>query len=88
MSADLRIKHPFTCFVSGPTGSGKSSFYIKVLQNLDTLFTEQNVDGGIIWWYSERIAVPSQQLATLKRNIKFHEGVPANFDNTRADLRS
>jgi ABC-type dipeptide/oligopeptide/nickel transport system ATPase subunit len=83
MSADLRFKRPFTCIVSGPTGSGKSSFCIKVLQNLDTLCTEQNFDGGSIWCYSERTAVPSQQLVTLKRNIKFHKGIPANFINAQ-----
>jgi hypothetical protein len=82
MSAELRFKHHFTCIVSGPTGLGKSSFCIKVLQNLYTLCTEQNFDGGI-WCYSERTAVPSQQLATLKGYIKFHKSVPANFDNAQ-----
>jgi hypothetical protein len=83
MSADLKFKHPFTCILSGPTGSGKSTFCIKLLQNLVTLCTEQNFDGGIVWCYSEKTAVPSQQLAALKRNIKFHEGVPANVDNAQ-----
>jgi hypothetical protein len=36
-----------------------------------------------MWCYSERTSVPSQQLATLKTNIKFHEGVPENFDNAQ-----
>ena len=26
MSTDVRFKHPFTCIVAGPTGSGKSTF--------------------------------------------------------------
>jgi ABC-type lipoprotein export system ATPase subunit len=83
MSADLRFKHPFTCILSGSTGSNKSTFCIKLLQNLDTPCTEQNFDGGIVWCYIERTSVPSQQLASLKKNIKFHEGVPANFDNAQ-----
>jgi tRNA A37 N6-isopentenylltransferase MiaA len=67
MSDHLRFKHPFTCIVSGPTGSGKSSFCINLLQNLDSLCVEQNFDGGIMWCYSQTTVILSQQLATLKR---------------------
>jgi len=83
MSNDLRFKHPFTCIISGPTGSGKSSFCLRFLQNLDSLCTEQDFDGGVIWCYSERTAVPEQQLALLRKNIRINEGVPDNFDNTQ-----
>jgi ABC-type dipeptide/oligopeptide/nickel transport system ATPase subunit len=77
MGDDLKFKHPFTCIISGPTGSGKTSFCVKFLLNLDSLCTETNFDGGINWCYSEEKAVPSQQLASLKQsNIKYHEGVP------------
>jgi len=53
------------------------------LQNLDSLCTEQDFDGGVIWCYSERTAVPEQQLALLRNNIRINEGVPDNFDNTQ-----
>jgi hypothetical protein len=76
----IRFKHPFTSIVSGPTGSGKSSFCIRSLQNLTSLCTE-HFSGGIIWCYSERAAVPSKQLAVLRKNIRFCRGVPKNFDN-------
>ena len=33
MSDDLRFKHTFNCIITGPSGSGKSSFCIKLLQN-------------------------------------------------------
>jgi len=33
----MKFKHPFTCIVAGPTGSGKTSFVIKLLQNLKSL---------------------------------------------------
>jgi ABC-type dipeptide/oligopeptide/nickel transport system ATPase subunit len=80
MGDDLKFKHPFTCILSGPTGSGKTSFCIKILQNLDSLSTEINFNGGISWCYTERTAVPSQQLASLKTNIKYDEGVPEEND--------
>jgi hypothetical protein len=77
MGDDWKFKHPFTCIISDPTGSGKSSFCIKFLQNLESLCTETNFDGGINWCLTKETAVPSQQLASLKKaNIQYHEGVP------------
>ena len=84
MSQDLRFKHPFTCIISGPSGSGKSSFCIQLLQNLEALCTEPNFDGGILRCYGEKNAAPSQQLASADfgKKIQFHEGVLENFTNT------
>lgn len=83
MAADIKFKHPFTCIVSGPTGSGKSSFTLKFLQHLDSLCTEPEFRGGIIWCYSEKAAVPERQLTSLpnKDVISYHEGVPQDFGN-------
>ena len=69
--------------VSGPGDYGKSSFCIRFLQNLDALCTERNFDGGVIWCYSEKTAVPNKQLPVLKnkKKIRYNEGVPADFEN-------
>ena len=56
MCEDLGFKHPFTCFISGPSGSGKSSFCIKLLQNLESLCTENTFDGGILWCYIDGVS--------------------------------
>jgi hypothetical protein len=53
------------------------------MQNLASLCTEQTFVGGIIWCYSEKTTVPSQQLAVLSKRICFYEGVPDNFDNAQ-----
>jgi len=81
MADDIRFKHPFICIVSGPSGSGKSSFTLRLVQHLDYLCTEPNFSGGIIVCYSEKSAVPREKLASLHKNVSFHEGVPQNFGN-------
>jgi hypothetical protein len=75
----LRLKHPFSCLVSGPIGSGKS-FCIRFLHHLVILCTEHTFDGGVIFCYSERSAVPSRQLAG-KKNVRFKETKETDFDN-------
>ena len=75
MSEDLRFKHPFTCIIRGPSGSGKSSFCIKFCKLLP------KVGGGILWCYGEKNAVPSDDDG---RSIQFHEGVPENFTNAES----
>jgi len=72
----LKFKNPFTCIVAGPTGSGNTSFCIKLLRNLDTMCTESRFGGGIIWCYSEDTAVPRQQQDKLGLNITYQEGLP------------
>jgi len=81
MADDIRFKHPFTCIVSGPSGSGKSSFTLRLLQHFDSLCREPNYSGGIIWCYSEKSAVPRRELAPLHKDVNFHKGVPQSFGN-------
>ena len=80
-SEDFKFKHPFSCLVSGISGCGKSSFSIRFLKNLEALCSERKFDGGVIWCYSEKTAVPNQQLAVLKKKIRYNEGVSADFEN-------
>jgi hypothetical protein len=81
----LKFKHPFTCIVAGPTGSGKTSFCIRLLQNLDTLCTESAFKGGIIWYYSEATAVPREQLSALGRNVRYKEGLPEEYGKAQGE---
>ena len=85
MNAYIRIKHPFTCIVLGPTGSGKTSFGLKILQNLASLCTESKFRGGIIWCYSEVTAVPREKLGKLGTSIQYQEGLPENFGNAQGE---
>ena len=82
MSDDLKFKHMFTCIISGPLRSGKSSFCVRFVQNIDALCTEGDFDGGIIWCYSERIAVPSPK-ELPKRDVHFNESILTDLENPR-----
>ena len=83
----LRFKHPFTRTISSPSSSGKSTFCINLLRNLDTLCTEREFKWGIIWCYSEKTAVPHKQLSALNKNVQYHKGVPGNnnFPNAQVE---
>ena len=63
MNKHRRFQQPFTCIVSGPTGAGKTSFCMKLLQNIDSLCTVSKFKGGIIWCYSEVTAVPREKFS-------------------------
>jgi cytidylate kinase len=81
MDDDLKFKHHCTSIISGPTCSGKSSICKRLLQNLKSLCTEQEFNGGTFWCYRERTAVPDQGLCELNNTIRVHKGVPENFEN-------
>jgi len=69
---NLKFNHPFSYIVIGRSGS-----CVRLLQKIDSLCTKQEFGGGIIWFYSEKTAVPKRQ--QLPANTKYHEGVPENF---------
>jgi len=83
MSDDLKFRHPFSCIVSGPSGSGKSSFVIRFLQNRRDICTEPTFTVGIVWCYGEKSAVPSRH--QLPANISFNEGVPEDFGSANGE---
>ena len=58
MSEDLKFKHPFTCIISGHSGSGKSSFCVPLLQHLDALCSERDFESGVIWFIARRPRFP------------------------------
>jgi hypothetical protein len=77
------LKHPFTCIIDDPSSAGKSTFVITFLRNPDTLGTEHKFEGGIIWCYSEKTAIPHEELTKLKKNVRNHKRVPKKFDNVQ-----
>ena len=71
---DVRMRHPFTALVSGPTGCGKSYFVRELLRHrashIDVTFHD------VIWCYGEW--QPLYDKVRKEMGVKFHEGVLHN----------
>ena len=68
---DPRWKHPFTCVVAGPTGSGKTQFVKRLIQHADALLypTPQK----IYWCYG---AWQEGYRSLAGQGVHFIEGMP------------
>jgi len=65
----LPFLHPFTCIVSGPTGCGKSSFVLRLADNVDTMI--KPIPVKIIYYFTEY-----QSIFDRYPHIDFRQGVP------------
>ena len=68
----MKLKHPFTCLISGPTGCGKTSLVKDILEKQIIEPAPQHV----IWLYAE-----DQPLYHTMDHVVFHRGIPEDFEN-------
>ena len=80
MSCNIKFKHPFTCIISGPSSCGKSTFIMKVLQDLTLIDPKPE---NVYYCYAERQPMYNH----LKGNIEFIEGL-MNFENIDSNKRN
>jgi hypothetical protein len=75
MEVETGLRHPFTAVVSGPTGSGKTAFVFKLIENMKEMITP--TPSKVVYCYGEY-----QPLFDNYPRIEFHEGLPdvAMFD--------
>ncbi|KAJ8048845.1 hypothetical protein HOLleu_01319 [Holothuria leucospilota] len=71
---DARLKHPFTCLVAGPTGSGKT-WVTHLLQHRNTIIHPVPEN----WFYGE-FQKAYVDISRALPNIRFIEGVPTDFN--------
>ena len=66
---DPRWIHPFTAIVAGPTGSGKTYFVMRFIDNVQEMIAPP--PQKIIWYYGQW-----QDGYTKIKNVEFVEGLP------------
>ena len=78
---DSRFKHPFTCVVAGPSGSGKSVLIQSILAKRNDLI-EPRVD-QVVWYYGTW-----QPIYDSIPGVEFVEGLPdlSSLDRTTKKL--
>ena len=78
---DSRLAHPFTCIVSGPTGSGKSVFTFKLIEHEREVISPP--PERILFCYDKY-----QQIFDNYLRVEFHDGLPevSSFDGKKRTL--
>ena len=72
VAMDVRLQHPFTCCISGPSGSGKSVFVERLLEHRGELINPPV--HRVIW--SLGVAQPALEKRWSGRGVEFVEGLP------------
>ncbi len=70
---DLRLKSPFTCIVAASTGSGKTVFVKKLLENADSMIHPR--PSKILWCFSQYQKAYAELSQSLP-HIRFIKGLP------------
>ena len=68
-----KFMHPFTCIISGSTGSGKSFFIRKLLEYSDSTIANLPKNPKIIYCYG--IFTPAYNVPIRGVNIEYHDGL-------------
>lgn len=72
----IKFKHPFSLLVGGPSFSGKTTFVLELLNNLDSI-VDTKIE-KVIWCFSETNSIQSK-INNIK--IEYCNGIPENFEN-------
>lgn len=72
----IQFLAPFTLNLAGPSRSGKSTFIINLINNLDTLVGGRTIK-QVLWCFNNENSIPD----VLKSNpiVKFHKNIPSDL---------
>src|SRR5258708_37035579 len=73
----LTFKHPFTCVVSGPTGSGKTEFIRRVLKNNNILISNITYPIKVLWSYGQYQSLYNVPNSMKNVIILYTDGLPS-----------
>ena len=69
------LKNPFTSIICGPTKSGKSTFVLKLLNNISPMFS-QNINK--IYYFNNNLQKKFEEEIT--NDIEYRQGLPTEQD--------
>ena len=75
---DLRMQAPFTCIIAASTGSGKTYFVKRLLENAETMINPAPVN--IIYCYGQYQPLYDEMKRTVS-NVNFIEGLPDDVNS-------
>jgi hypothetical protein len=73
-----QFQAPFSLILSGPSRSGKTSFIVNLIKNLDSLVGGEHKIERIIWCYKNVNSIP-RELQGYDPFITFHKGIPEDL---------
>lgn len=76
----IKLKHPFTLLLAGPSSCGKSTFVCNLLTNINENINESIKE--VHWCFSEESARPTIKCRENGFKIFYHNGIPeSSFSN-------
>lgn len=81
-STHLKLKHPFSVVISGPSGSGKSELTRDIINNFNITTNIEKSRVKVLWCYS--LVESIKPLNSVNVEVSFHEGVPS-LDEIRSE---
>ncbi|RWS19648.1 hypothetical protein B4U80_05101 [Leptotrombidium deliense] len=68
----LKLKHPFSCILAGPSFSGKTTLVTNIINCLSEISTFENIKINLLWIYGQQESIS---------NISFCQNINVLFDN-------
>ena len=79
---DFTFKHPFTCVVSGPTGSGKTILIRNIIKNFKILISNyNNYTINVLWAFGQSQIIHSVPISKEVK-LEYNDGLPSETQIT------